>query len=256
MLNALRHQRFGHVSGVASIGFHTPCSTPCGIRGLDTAIESGQFEAISKCSTPCGIRGLDTSLAASLAASLAGAQRLAASEVWTPPEFGQIRNQCRVLNALRHQRFGHPILPAHRTAPSQVLNALRHQRFGHILNLSAVICGGSAQRLAASEVWTLMFILYLLPLLSVLNALRHQRFGHCFHGCCFGFFRGAQRLAASEVWTLNVDERFSDFLHFVLNALRHQRFGHNGLPISTESIVRAQRLAASEVWTRHPAKDA
>jgi len=60
-----------------------------------------------------------------------------------------------VLNALRHQRFGHSIWAWRLATERAVLNALRHQRFGHVLSY---------------QVFGMMA--------KVLNALRHQRFGH------------------------------------------------------------------------------
>ena len=83
-----------------------------------------------------------------------------------------------MLNALRHQRFGHKgILPQckhlelcstpygikglgisirkRRIETSPMLNALRHQRFGHTYTWQWYYSG-----------------------IEMLNALRHQRFGH------------------------------------------------------------------------------
>jgi hypothetical protein len=108
----------------------------------------------------------------------------------------------------------------------RVLNALRHQRFGHRQHWQLFSRMASAQRLAASEVWTRM------P--SSQSSYAQE---------------SAQRLAASEVWThseavavnlyqrlcstpcgirgLDTTERqFFCTRHDVLNALRHQRFGH------------------------------
>ncbi len=108
-----------------------------------------------------------------------------------------------VLNALRHQRFGHKLGAWWIDGFKTVLNALRHQRFGHLL----LVLECSFRQ-------------------PVLNALRHQRFGH-------GFFLGfpisllrAQRLTASEVWAQELDRFWLSKTNDVLNALRHQRFGH------------------------------
>ncbi len=160
------------------------------------------ISSVSSCSTPYGIRGLGT----------------------LSPVHG-LHQRVDVLNALRHQRFGH-----FRASPCQgervacstpygirglgtnrvwrdsgkalfVLNALRHQRFGHSFYLPKK-----------------------LDLLSVLNALRHQRFGH-------------QMLRRAKIRG-----------ECVLNALRHQRFGHGSFHRTRQPHPCAQRLTASEVW--------
>ncbi len=132
-----------------------------------------------------------------------------------------------MLNALRHQRFGTPLLAslagiaiscstpygirglAHdcpypcKTTELLVLNALRHQRFGTTkfgsLAAAALNC---AQRLTASEVWHTPY-LFLGSVIgrTVLNALRHQRFGTMLLRLGrLGVKACAQRLTASEVW--------------------------------------------------------
>jgi len=84
VLNALRHQRFGHVDILANTSARDKCSTPYGIRGLGTT------KIICAKSKPLR------------------AQRLTASEVWAPQQSQEVFVKPRVLNALRHQRFGHP----------------------------------------------------------------------------------------------------------------------------------------------------
>ena len=64
----------------------------------------------------------------------------------------------RVLNALRHQRFGHITLPSIPASGRVVLNALRHQRFGHGRTRGTGSSPVCAQRLTASEVWTLAML--------------------------------------------------------------------------------------------------
>ncbi len=156
-----------------------------------------------KCSTPYGIRGLGTNQGIEAWEQALGAQRLTASEVWalestaqnhnqrllcstpygirglgTPIAFAPTGADVNVLNALRHQRFGHLLLIAFRVNKLLVLNALRHQRFGHCCYQKPrgrhQLC---AQRLTASEVWAPMGA----------NRPRLRR-------AC------AQRLTASEVW--------------------------------------------------------
>ncbi len=84
------------------------------------------------------------------------AQRLTASMVWTPlPVPKSLSSDRGVLNALRHQWFGHQFHQLYRCCNPPVLNALRHQWFGH----QWLIGGCSqwcmcAQRLTASMVWT------------------------------------------------------------------------------------------------------
>ena len=60
------------------------CSTPYGINGLDTKDSFADFTKADLCSTPYGINGLDTGY------------------------FRELFIQVIVLNALRHQWFGHP----------------------------------------------------------------------------------------------------------------------------------------------------
>ncbi len=85
---------------------------------------------------------------------------------------------------------------------SLVLNALRHQRFGHGIEQGGGTWQNRAQRLTASEVWARSIA----PRLKnkardVLNALRHQRFGHSQSPLLFVRVSDrAQRLTASEVW--------------------------------------------------------
>ncbi len=229
VLNALRHQRFGTLGSglnaktgspscaqrltasevwhraIALSEWQVPkCSTPYGIRGLAPEDRDQRVIAgIPGCSTPYGIRGL------------------ARSEINTAMNNFKLR----VLNALRHQRFGtrsgpnfsrlvrmcstpYGIRGLARASALQVpmgwarvLNALRHQRFG---------TAKKNNRLTPND--------------CVLNALRHQRFGTA---CCFTLadsLTGAQRLTASEVW--------------------HRTFRTE----STSAAASAQRLTASEVW--------
>ncbi len=110
MLNALRHQRFGHDQDWILAAIIVPCSTPYGIRGLGTDVNRRDRHRRDRCSTPYGIRGL-------------GTQRTGVRPT---------RLEQKVLNALRHQRFGHSLYGFSFIHCFNVLNALRHQRFGHI----------------------------------------------------------------------------------------------------------------------------
>ncbi len=131
----------------------------------------------------------------------------------------------------------------------RVLNALRHQRFGtrHKASLVTSLMA-SAQRLTASEVRHRYRRKTLSQSYFVLNALRHQRFGTCCDSLTALRYFCAQRLTASEVRhttyaAKRVEQQLKcstpygirgsalDRLHggshvrMVLNALRHQRFG-------------------------------
>jgi len=144
----------GTSCAIANVTTDLVCSTPYGIRGLGTRIGTKLNLAFLQCSTPYGIRGLGTVI------------------LWRP------LTKLRVLNALRHQRFGHlEIRPSGRVIVS-VLNALRHQRFGHHSGFVRYAAQTGAQRLTASEVWAHGEVFVLSGWLLVLNALRHQRFGH------------------------------------------------------------------------------
>jgi len=130
VLNALRHQRFGHETPSDKARLLRACSTPYGIRGLGTgpllllylAAQSAQRLTASEVWAPAAV--------SNSAFFSSSAQRLTASEVWarlvsrnsfsnsscsTPygirglgTQHRQcVHRQCVVLNALRHQRFGH-----------------------------------------------------------------------------------------------------------------------------------------------------
>ena len=131
------------------------CSTPYGINGLDTytvrqdgiCLTSAQRLTASMVWTHSNVRRRDstTARAQRLTASMVwtpatvitptpidvGAQRLTASMVWTPAQFYADRRQSQVLNALRHQWFGHWPSFCNCSSFAHVLNALRHQWFGH-----------------------------------------------------------------------------------------------------------------------------
>ncbi len=85
VLNALRHQRFGHENPPQEIEGRSGCSTPYGIRGLDTEQQPVKFFP-PRCAQRLtasevwtrGVHWGDGEL-------LSGAQRLTASEVWTLP---------------------------------------------------------------------------------------------------------------------------------------------------------------------------
>ena len=158
------------------------------------------------CSTPYGIRGLDTVVNDNYPERFKSVLNALRHQ-----RFGHLGTQdaldllCQgVLNALRHQRFGHTnkagvIFPgelrAQRLTASEVWTPATDLRFGYWYS--------RAQRLTASEVWTrsrkLTMQLELNSKCStpygirgldtrsnyrrsrrdcVLNALRHQRFGH------------------------------------------------------------------------------
>ena len=132
MLNAFRHQRFGHSQRPT-----VALCTPIGAQRLsaskvwthETSLSTAESGAT--CSTPFGIKGLDTF------------------------PFSPAALSSPVLNAFRHQRFGHRSVPQEH---------------------SSVVC---AQRLSASKVWTpLHIVIKNLGGVLVLNAFRHQRFGH------------------------------------------------------------------------------
>jgi len=162
----------------------------------------------NKCSTPYGIRGLGTWPHCWLYLSSTGAQRLTASEVWALATQTPNERSLQVLNALRHQRFGH-------------MNLL--QSFSLLL---------SAQRLTASEVWALERSHRTKGAPTVLNALRHQRFGH--------WQLNPRSRPSFLVLNALRHQRFGHTLGFqrataprpVLNALRHQRFGHLAVPFT------------------------
>ena len=180
VLNALRHQWFGSVSGnsggvsfncaqrlTASVVWQSKfmrsaislygCSTPYGISGLAAGFRLASRNRLAACSTPYGISGLADGANKQNAFSDDSAQRLTASVVWQIPEpvrgcsfpFGV------VLNALRHQWFGRLPWQHHAASAASVLNALRHQWFGSCITsrYSCLMLTGCAQRLTASVVW-------------------------------------------------------------------------------------------------------
>jgi len=185
----------------------------------------GRLSGLStECSTPYGIRGLGTLRPDLRFAFRIGAQRLTASEVWARLQIPRTAiTQC-VLNALRHQRFGHetPSDKARLLRACSTPYGIRGLGTGPLLLL--YLAAQSAQRLTASEVWA--------P-----AAVSNSAF----------FSSSAQRLTASEVWAL-VPHPYGYPLGRVLNALRHQRFGHGWCLAIPSLTPRAQRLTASEVW--------
>jgi len=131
VLNALRHQRFGHRQPDSQTARQTECSTPYGIRGLGTFPQVAAWENASECSTPYGIRGLGTYIAGVATAGAYSAQRLTASEVWAPSAYGVYTVTSVSAQRLTASEVWAPPQrePGHELRP--VLNALRHQRFGH-----------------------------------------------------------------------------------------------------------------------------
>jgi len=154
------------------------------------------------------------------------AQRLTASEVWAPRS--ERRNTCSglVLNALRHQRFGHDGANVQAGIILVVLNALRHQRFGHIRYRRAVS--------SLAECSTPYGIRGL--------GTDNEPEGIWPTIC-------AQRLTASEVWArkagVAIQLSGECSTPYGIRGLGTPPFGHNGTP-----LIRAQRLTASEVWAR------
>ncbi len=135
VLNALRHQRIVHTPAEANNRQVKPrCSTPCGINGLFTCIDSRQrgiqlsraqrLAASTDCSHDCHARRIR---------DCPCAQRLAASTDCSPVQFPRLNLECRVLNALRHQRIVHISGAGDSAWRVRVLNALRHQRIVHKL---------------------------------------------------------------------------------------------------------------------------
>ncbi len=182
VLNALRHQRFGHDSPLFEPVFYRRCSTPYGIRGLVTQSTRRPVPPALSCSTPYGIRGLVTiSKDTGDRRGSISAQRLTASEVWSrwapTPAIAAATSAQRLTAsevwshswlAMMHATslacstpYGIRGLVTSAAALGQglagdVLNALRHQRFGHPLRQPCFFVPGfCAQRLTASEVWSL-----------------------------------------------------------------------------------------------------
>ncbi len=153
VLNALRHQRLGHLMTQRAKDFRDKCSTPYGIRGWGI------------CRSTC--RSLKRSVLNALRHQRLGHQH----------GFNGLRFTHMVLNALRHQRLGHTSdsvmyllsSSAQRLTASEV-GAFRSER-----RQSRAAAG--AQRLTASEVGASDLHLAQSITNNVLNALRHQRLG-------------------------------------------------------------------------------
>ena len=80
VLNAFRHQRDKH-SSVACLSIRArACSTPSGIRGINTEIDTYHQTPDTLCSTPSGIRGINTTARTARNKAWNRAQRLPASE--------------------------------------------------------------------------------------------------------------------------------------------------------------------------------
>ncbi len=280
VLNALRHQRNGHIEPTMAVPALAKCSTPCGIKGMGTRASLPQLRVFQVLNALRHQRnGHSRRRAGPMRA--ASAQRLAASKEWAHfvrPTYCLSRG---VLNALRHQRNGHQPAPqVHDHQGDRVLNALRHQRNGHI--------GYGLGNLAMS---------------IVLNALRHQRNGHIRHmgdvtaklkcstpcgikgmgttasfssrfswSVCstpcgikgMGTEQYRRRYVLEEVCSTpcgikGMGTRLLDVICqvavAVLNALRHQRNGHDNRAWAHAHGEGAQRLAASKEWARVSSSD-
>ena len=107
-----------------------------------------------ECSTPYGIKGLDTSIISKILSIPSGAQRLTASKVWTLriSKRGGSGIGCSTPYGIKGlDTVVHLLL----SLLLDVLNALRHQRFGHAgASDIAIQLRDCAQRLTASKVWT------------------------------------------------------------------------------------------------------
>ena len=146
---------------------------------------------------------------------------------WNAPGLGLL-----VLNAFRHHRGSHPYAAlrcrvGHSTCstPFGITEVLTP--FGRAPQPRRLAC---AQRLSASQRFSLSLLLHPGLHLLVLNAFRHHRGSHC------ALMRAA-RPAAACAQRLSASQRFSHsdgplrvVVPIVLNAFRHHRGSHSGSP--------------------------
>ena len=155
VLNASRRHRLGHSDRLALDALEAACSTPLGVTDLVT---------LCTCADDL-LRWR--------------AQRLSASQTWSPGPGHARRQVVDVLNASRRHRLGHarPTMCCSRT--ETVLNASRRHRLGHaegrVENFGSALC---AQRLSASQTWSLVSRPLGQLRRRVLNASRRHRLGH------------------------------------------------------------------------------
>ena len=281
------------------------CSTPFGINGRNTIGHCGsRFEsvdsaqrlsastegtprtvdrapsAVEQCSTPFGINGRNTVARASRRhRGCRCAQRLSASTEGTrAAATGPPGGTVRVLNAFRHQRKEHAVMPPTAQLHWLVLNAFRHQRKEHCASRRiAADCRTCAQRLSASTEGTQPQTARLVrPTVDVLNAFRHQRKEHidlarqrlrpCIE-CSTPFGINGRNTTGDACGTMRLVRCSTPFGINGRNTCRdvneHQHgivcstpFGINGRNTRASAIgagqpVSAQRLSASTEGTRH-----
>ena len=160
MINALWHQRLGHLSSSSLI------------KRLVAKVESDQRLMASKVGTLSNCRIIK------LLQNVINAlwhQRLGHYDT-----ANGLFDLMEVINALWHQRLGHIFTMCDGVSTCRVINALWHQRLGHItLSILGQSFCSSNQRLMASKVGTQGIETHdLQDYLAVINALWHQRLGH------------------------------------------------------------------------------
>ena len=187
------------------------------------------------------------------------AQRLSASQTWSRIAVGRaVIGRGRVLNASRRHRLGHQEPPHARQdrLAHRVLNASRRHRLGHAIDVD--VAGGRsmcstplgvtdlvtrdsststsrtsasrAQRLSASQTWSLNCSRRSTGNDLVLNASRRHRLGHCLARTGAAGNTSAQRLSASQTWSRQVGQQVLADVDLVLNASRRHRLGHGPRP--------------------------
>ena len=148
------------------------------------------------------------------------AQRLSASKRMHPG-VALFRRGRSVLNAFRHQRESHFLMPDRKSQSLEVLNAFRHQRESHQAIRGQVFGPRCSTPFGIKENRTNTLWFEPNTAKRVLNAFRHQRESH-------------QGVTLAPGVT------------FVLNAFRHQRESHRTDTSRAWAICCAQRLSASK----------
>ena len=252
------------------------CSTPLGVTDLVTPARIEVGDRIAVCSTPLGVTDLVTPRSPSphrrphTCSTPLGVTDL----VTRSPECAVSRRR-QVLNASRRHRLGHGAhLNRKRRSGAKVLNASRRHRLGHNDATIKRLIKPGAQRLSASQTWSLAVLMIsalrgsrcstplgVTDLVTrggqvgpdqrpeVLNASRRHRLGHTADLCLPQARRDVLNASRRHRLGHSVCGALINSRTRVLNASRRHRLGHDIRNTLDQCAEGAQRLSASQTWS-------